>query len=153
MDQTWFQLESSATPLREFSSLFQQSYDLGTLPYAWKLANICAFFKKGRKADPKNCKPLSRKSLASKVMEHIVSWQISRHLSKNRIICPHRHGFQRGLSCETQIITVIYEWASVLNVHGQVDVEHLTPSPMNGFYLRLTTTEFVIRLTSGFEAF
>ena len=29
-------------------SLFQQSYDSGTLPYAWKLANICAIFKKGR---------------------------------------------------------------------------------------------------------
>ena len=30
------------------SSLFQQSYDSRTLPYAWKLANICAIFKKGR---------------------------------------------------------------------------------------------------------
>ena len=33
------------------SSLFQQSYDSGTLPYAWKLANICAIFKKGRQTD------------------------------------------------------------------------------------------------------
>ena len=30
------------------SSLFQQSYDSGTLPYAWKLANIFAIFKEGR---------------------------------------------------------------------------------------------------------
>ena len=33
------------------SSLFQQSYDSGTLPYAWKLANIRAIFKKGRQTD------------------------------------------------------------------------------------------------------
>ena len=58
-------------------------------------------------------------------MEHIVSLQISRHLSSNRIISPHQHSFQRGLSCETQLITVIYECASVLNVHNQVDVVFL----------------------------
>ena len=52
--------------------LFQQSYDSGTLPYAWKLANICAIFKKDRKADPKNYRPVSLTSLKSKVMEHIV---------------------------------------------------------------------------------
>ena len=58
-------------------------------------------------------------------MEHIVSCKISRHLSSNRIIFPHQHGFQRGLSFETQLITVIYEWASVPNVHGQVNVVFL----------------------------
>ena len=108
-----------------FSSLFQQSYDAGTLPHAWKLANICAIFKKGSKADPKNYRPVSLTSLTSKVMEHIVSCQISRHLNANHIISPHQHGFQRGLSCETQLITVIHEWASVLNVHGQVNVVFL----------------------------
>ena len=58
-------------------------------------------------------------------MEHIVYCQISRHLSTNRIISPHQHGFQPGLSWETQLITVIYEWALVLDVHGQVDVVFL----------------------------
>ena len=31
------------------SSLFQQSYDSGTLPSAWKLANICVSFKRAPK--------------------------------------------------------------------------------------------------------
>ena len=30
--------------------------------------------------------------------------------------------FLRKLSCETQLVTVINEWAKVLNTHGQVDV-------------------------------
>ena len=106
-------------------ALFQQSYDSGTLPFAWKLANICAIFKKGCKADPKNYRPVSLTFLTSRVREHIVSCQISWHLSTNCIISPQQHGFQRGLSCETQLITVIYEWASVLNVHCQVDVVFL----------------------------
>ena len=107
------------------SSLFQQSYDSGTLPCAWKLANICAIFKKGSKADPKNYRPVSLISFTSKVMEHIVSYHISQHLSTNRIISQHQHGFRRGLSGESQLITVIYEWASVLNIHGQVDAVFL----------------------------
>ena len=55
-------------------------------------------------------------------MEHVVCSQVSRHLSANSIITQHQHGFQRGLSCETQLISVINDWAKVLNTHGQVDV-------------------------------
>ena len=59
-------------------------------------------------------------------MENIAYCHISRHLSANHIISPHQHGFfQHGLSCETQLITVIHEWSSVLNTHGQVDVVFL----------------------------
>ena len=47
---------------------------------------------------------------------------MSRHLSVNSIITPLQHGFQRGLSCDTQLISVTHEWAKVLNIHGQVDV-------------------------------
>lgn len=36
-----------------------------------------------------------------------------------------QHGFQQGLSCETLLITVMYEQASVLNVNGQVDAVFL----------------------------
>ena len=69
------------------STLFQQSYDSGTLPCAWKLANIWAIFKKGHKADPKNYRLVSLTSLTSKVTEHISCHNIttpfykSRHLS------------------------------------------------------------------------
>ena len=94
-----------------FSSLFQQSYDAGTLPHAWKLANICAIFKRGSKADPKNYRPVSLTSLTSKVMEHIVSWQISRHLNTNHIISPHQHVFQRG--CHPRVgISPKLPWSS-----------------------------------------
>ena len=39
------------------SSLFQQSYDSGTLPYVWKLANICASLKRAVKQIPKSTDP------------------------------------------------------------------------------------------------
>ena len=55
-------------------------------------------------------------------MEHIICNHLSRHLSANSIITSLQHGLQRGLSCDTQLISVIHEWAKVLNIHGQVDV-------------------------------
>ena len=67
-------------------------------------------------------RPVSLTFLVAKSVEHIISKQICSHLSGNSVISQHQDGFQRGLSCETQLITVIHEWASVLNIHGQVDV-------------------------------
>ena len=92
-------------------------------------------------------------------MEHIVSCQISRHLNTNHIVSPHQHDFQRGLSCETQLITVIHEWASVLNVHGQVDVVFLDFAkafdsvPHEWLLLKAAYYGIRTRLTPGFEAF
>ena len=35
---------------------------------------------------------------------------------------PHQHDFRRGLSCETQLVSVIHEWSKILDTHGQVDI-------------------------------
>ena len=32
------------------------------------------------------------------------------------------HGFRKGLSCETQLVSAIHEWEHLLNSHAQVDV-------------------------------
>ena len=77
--------------------------------------------KRGTSADPKNYRPVSLTSLFAKSLEHIISKQICSHLSGNSVISQHQLGFQRGFSCETQLIMVIHEWASVLNIYGQVD--------------------------------
>lgn len=85
MDQIWFQLEILRDVASELSvvlsSLFQQFYESGILPHAWKAANIYAIFKKGSKADPKNYRKVSLTSLTPKVVEHIVSCHISLSIS------------------------------------------------------------------------
>ena len=105
-----------------FASIFQQSYDTGTLPTTWKDANVTPIYKSGPRSDPKNYRPVSLTSLCSKVMEHIVCSDISRHLSSNNIVTPHQHGFRQGLLCETQLVSVVHEWSKILNTHGQVDI-------------------------------
>ena len=56
--------------LCDVSSLLQQSYDSATLPHAWKLAHICAIFKKGPKADPKTT------DRCIEHPSHLTSWNI-----------------------------------------------------------------------------
>ena len=34
---------------------------------------------------------------------------------------PHQYSFRRGLSYETQLVSVVHEWSKILNTHGQVD--------------------------------
>ena len=108
------------TPI--LTALFRQSYDSGLLPADWRKANVSAIYKKGPKSDPKNYRPVSLTAFTCKIMEHIVCGHLSRHLSVNSIITPLQHGFRRGLPCDTQLISVIPEWAKVLNIRGQVDV-------------------------------
>lgn len=50
---------------------------------------------------------------------------VHKHLSTNNILCKHQHRFRSRLSCETQLVWAIHEWASILNIKGQADVIQL----------------------------
>ena len=74
------------------------------------------------KVAPKNYMPVSLTNLCSKVTEHIICSKISRHLLSNNIVTSHQHGFRRGLSCMTQLVSVVHEWSKVLTIQGQIDI-------------------------------
>jgi len=38
---------------------FKRSYDTGMVPTLWKTANVCPVFKKGKKFEPINYRPIS----------------------------------------------------------------------------------------------
>ena len=57
-----------------------------------------------------------------KVMEHIVCSQIGRHFDDNNILHPNQHGFRKRLSCETQLISSIQDWASSIDSKRQTDI-------------------------------
>ena len=107
--------EAAAELAPVLTSLFQQSYDSGSIPSAWKAANISAIFKKGIRSDPTNYRPVSLTSIVCKVVEHVVCSHMSHHKTINSIIISHQHAFLRRLSCETQLVTVIHDWVNSLN--------------------------------------
>ena len=122
----------------ELSSLItfilQQSYDKGILPDDWSKALITPVHKKGTKSDSRNYRPISRSitSICCKVIEHIILSHINKHLTSNNILYKNQHGFRSGLSCETQLISAVHEWASTRNAKGQANVIlQLTPDNSN----------------------
>ena len=46
---------------------------------------------------------------------------IWKHLHKHDIILHFQHGFQSGLSCESQLIETVYDWMTALDNKTQID--------------------------------
>ena len=104
------------------TSLFQQSYNVGQLPSDWSKARVTGIYKKGDKTNPENFRPVSLTCICCKIQEHIILSHLAKHLSSQQIIIDNQHGFREKLSCETQLIQAVDDWAYVLNTHGQSDV-------------------------------
>ena len=56
--------------------IYQRSLLTGEVPEDWRLANVTPIYKKGRKEDPGNYRPVSLTSVPGKVMEQIVLREI-----------------------------------------------------------------------------
>jgi len=87
-----------------FSILFRTSLDSGTLPSEWKQTNVCPVFKKGKKDDPKNFRPINLASVPAKVMEQILKDNIQEHLTTHQLISKSQHGFVPGRSCTSNLL-------------------------------------------------
>ena len=98
-----------------FAHLFQQSIDTGEIPKEWSLANICPLFKKSDRSLACNYRPVSMTSVPCKLLEHIVCSNIMAHLDEYKLLSDRQHAFRKGHSCETQLTTVINDWAKILH--------------------------------------
>ena len=104
------------------TKLFQMSLYSSDIPTDWKAAYVTPIFKKG---DPKiagNCRPVSLTSITCKFLEHIISSNIMRHLEGNDILYGLQHGFRKYKSCETQLISLLYDLARNLDQRIQTDI-------------------------------
>ena len=78
-------------------------------------------FKKGDRSLACNYRPVSLTCVACKLLEHIVCSNIMAHLNGHKLLSEKQHAFRKWHSCETQLTTVISDWASILDDKGQVD--------------------------------
>jgi hypothetical protein len=103
------------------TKIFQQSLDSGTVSQDWTKANVSAEFKKGKRSDPANYRPISLTSIMSKILEHIIFSSVMAHADKHHILADFQHGFRKGHSCETQLINTVEELSRGLNCKQQID--------------------------------
>ena len=103
-------------------AIFEKSLETGQLPKDWTTTRVCPLFKKGDKCDPANYRPISLTCILCKVMEHIVTSNLARHLNGNDILNGLQHGFREKRSCETQLIELVEELGRKLSHGHQVDL-------------------------------
>lgn len=119
-------LKEGADSLSEALSLiFDRSLRFTEIPQDWKLANVTPIFKKGRKDDASNYRPVSLTCVVCKLLERIIKDSVWEHLNKFRLIRDTQHGFRSGRSCLTNLLEFLEFITKQLDEGNNVDVIYL----------------------------
>ena len=94
----------------------------GKIPNDWRYASVCPAFKKGDTNNPINYRPVSLTCIICKLLEHVVTSSIMKHLEYNNILYDLQHGFRSFRSCETQLVSFIQDLAKSSDKNIQTDL-------------------------------
>jgi len=78
------------------SIIFERSWTTGEVPEDSRKANVTPVFKKGKKEDPGNYRPVSLTSIPGKVMEQLILEVIIKQVEEKKVIGNSQHGFTQG---------------------------------------------------------
>ena len=110
------------TPL---ALIMSASFCNSLVPQAWKRASITPIFKKGDKLNPLNYRPISLLSVPSKIMEAIIVEEMANFLILNSVIPSEQHGFVKGRSTTTNLLSCVSDWTSAFDRRIPTDVLYL----------------------------
>ena len=114
--------EAIAEPL---SVVYQRSLLTGEVPEDWRLAGVTPIYQKGCREDPGNYRPVSLTSVSGQIMEQIPLREITRHMRDSRGIRPSQHGFTKGRSCSTNLVSFYDPVTRLVDEGKAVDVVYL----------------------------
>ena len=102
--------------------LFRKSMERGSVPEDWRRANIVPIFKAGSRSKAENYRPVSLTSQICKVFEGLIRDVIVGHLERNDLLNITQHGFRKGRSCLTNLLTFLEKVTEGLDREENVDV-------------------------------
>jgi len=84
----------------------------GQVPKSWKDVKVTPIYKKGKKKEPCNYRPVSLTSVVFKVMEKMTRKQIMSHLDMNNLLTDAQYGF-RNRDLVLQLLKAFDHWMKV----------------------------------------
>ena len=94
-----------------FNSSLQNCY----VPESWKIANVCAIYKKGGRSLPSNYRPVSLLSTIEKVFERIVFKHVFNFLKRTNFFTPFQSGFLPVDSTVNQLVSLYDTFVKALD--------------------------------------
>ena len=114
--------EEIAGPLR---MIFEKSLEERRIPEDWRTANITPIYKKGKKTEAGNYRPVALTSVCCKLLEHLIRDEIVEHLEKNGLLRDSQHGFRTNRSCTTNLLEFFEKTTDIVDRGGPVDMVFL----------------------------
>ena len=102
--------------------LFRKSLDESVIPDDWKQGLVTPIHKKGNRNSAENYRPVSLTSQICKIFESIIRDSIMHHLESNNMINDSQHGFRKGRSCLTNLLTFLDKVTGCIDTGKSVDV-------------------------------
>jgi len=96
------------------------------LPDIWKSATVTPLFKKGSKLDPGNYRPVSLTCISCEIMESIIRDHIAGQLNNSAGLSASQHGFTKGRSSATNLLTAFELWTKWIDEGFGVDIVYWT---------------------------
>ena len=107
------------------SVLVNKIIDSGSVPAAWKPAEICPIFKKDAPHDKSKYRPVSILVTLGKVFETcLLAHQLSDYFSS--VLSPFLSAYRLGYSCEAVLLRLTENWRNALDnkcVVGEVSMD------------------------------
>jgi len=95
------------------------------VPGDWRIARVTLIYRKGWKEDPGNYRPVSLTLVRGKIMEQVILSALTRSMMDNQEIRPSQHGFMKGRSCLTILISCYDQVTHPVDKGKAVDVIYL----------------------------